>query len=70
MKKWVDVCHDNVDDETSQHQSSDAEDKDYTPSVCTDYDLHLDSDMERTDEDVSHDATYQADLKQYHKEAF
>jgi hypothetical protein len=66
IKKLVDVCHDNVDDD----QSSDAEDEDYTPSVCNDYDLHLDSDMERTDDDVSHDASYQADLKQYHKEAF
>jgi hypothetical protein len=64
------VCHDNVDDDASQHHSSDAEDEDYTPSVCNDDDLHLDSDMERTDEDVSHDASYQADLKQYHKEAF
>jgi hypothetical protein len=70
MKNCVAVCHDNVDDETSQHQSSGAEDEDYTPSVCTDYDLHLDSDMERTDEDVSHDASYQADLKDYHKQAF
>jgi hypothetical protein len=70
IKNCLAVCHDNVDDETSQHHSSDAEDEDYTPSVCTDDDLHLDSDMERTDEDVSHNASYQADLKQYHKEAF
>jgi cobalamin biosynthesis protein CobT len=70
IKNCLAVCHDDVDDETTQNDSSDAEDEDYTPSVSTDDDLHLVSEMERTDEDVSHDASYQADLKQYHKEAF
>jgi len=50
--------------------NSDNEDEDYTPSVCNDVDLYLDSDKERTDDDDSHDANYQADLMHYHKDAF
>jgi hypothetical protein len=61
---------DNDEDNNTQNVNSDNEDDDYTPSVHSDIDLYLDSDMERTDDDESHDANYQADLMHYHKDAF